>query len=87
MRYILGLDTGGTFTDAAIINGKTGELLAKAKAPTTRHDLSIGLGGAISRVVDKIDPQERPLITVSACRPPLPPMLLLKAWVGASVWL
>ena len=63
MRYILGLDTGGTFTDAAIINCKTGELLAKAKAPTTRHDLSIGLGGAISRVVNKIDPQERPLIS------------------------
>ncbi|MGC6485664.1 MAG: hydantoinase/oxoprolinase N-terminal domain-containing protein [Candidatus Puniceispirillales bacterium] len=63
MRYILGLDTGGTFTDAAIINGQTGALLAKAKAPTTRHDLSIGLGQAINRVVDMIAEKDRPLIS------------------------
>ncbi len=55
MRYIIGLDTGGTFTDAAIIDAETGALIAKAKAPTTRHDLSIGLGNAIRAVVDAID--------------------------------
>ena len=59
MHYILGLDTGGTFTDAAIIDGRTGELAAKAKAPTTRHDLSIGLGQAIGKVVEKLGAENR----------------------------
>ena len=59
MRYILGLDTGGTFTDAAIINAENGALMAKAKSPTTRHDLSIGLGHAINQVVDSLPKEER----------------------------
>ena len=57
MTYVLGLDTGGTFTDAALIdptanNGK-GMLVAKAKSLTTRGDLSIGVGGAMKAVVEK----------------------------------
>ena len=59
MRYILGLDTGGTFTDAAIINAENGALMAKAKSPTTRHDLSIGLGHAIKQVVESLPKEER----------------------------
>lgn len=54
MAYILGLDTGGTFTDAAIIDAESGTLVAKAKSPTTREDLSIGLGYAISAALDQI---------------------------------
>ena len=54
MAYILGLDTGGTFTDAAIIDSKNGALIAKAKAPTTREDLSIGLGAAIQSVISQM---------------------------------
>ncbi len=55
MTYILGLDTGGTFTDAALIEAKTGKRIAKAKAPTTRADLSIGLGEAINEVLATLD--------------------------------
>ena len=62
MRYILGLDTGGTFTDAALINAETGALVAKAKSPTTRHDLSIGLGHAINNVVDAVAEDQRQFI-------------------------
>ena len=51
MGYILGLDTGGTFTDAAILDEKNNKVLAKAKAPTTRHDLAIGLTEAIKSVL------------------------------------
>ncbi|XDZ66188.1 hydantoinase/oxoprolinase N-terminal domain-containing protein [Alphaproteobacteria bacterium LSUCC0684] len=54
MVYILGLDTGGTFTDAAIIDAETGALVAKAKSPTTREDLSIGLGQAIMAALEKL---------------------------------
>ncbi len=59
MGYILGLDTGGTFTDAAIIDRASGALVAKAKSPTTRHDLSIGLKGAILGAVDMLEASER----------------------------
>lgn len=59
MRYIIGLDTGGTFTDAAIIDAENGALLAKAKSPTTRHDLSIGLGKAINAVVDALGAEQQ----------------------------
>lgn len=59
MTNILGLDTGGTFTDAAIVNSKNGALIAKAKAPTTRKDLSIGLGEAINSVINQITEAQR----------------------------
>ena len=66
MRYILGLDTGGTFTDAAIIDADSGALMAKAKSPTTRHDLSIGLGHAINNVVNSLSAdQKKAIVRVS----------------------
>ncbi len=50
-RLGLGLDTGGTYTDAAVVDMSTFEVLAKAKSPTTYHDLSIGILGAIDGVL------------------------------------
>jgi len=47
----LGIDTGGTYTDAALLDDATGEVLASAKALTTRHDLSIGIGQAMAAVL------------------------------------
>ena len=46
----LGIDTGGTFTDAVLFSSSAG-VLAKAKALTTRHDLAIGIAGAIDAVL------------------------------------
>ena len=53
----MGLDTGGTYTDAAIIDMDTLEVLAKGKSQTTYHNLSIGILGAIDEVLrsDKYD--------------------------------
>ena len=36
-RYGLGVDTGGTFTDAVILDLSDFSLIAKAKSPTTPH--------------------------------------------------
>ena len=44
----LGIDTGGTYTDAAILDMTDGRVLSKAKALTTRGDLTVGIGNAIS---------------------------------------
>ena len=43
----LGVDTGGTFTDAAIVDLDSKKILSKSKSPTTYQDLSIGILGAI----------------------------------------
>ncbi len=50
MTVALGIDTGGTYTDAVLVDHATGEVLAGAKALTTRHDLSIGIEEAMAAV-------------------------------------
>jgi N-methylhydantoinase A/oxoprolinase/acetone carboxylase beta subunit len=47
MKTLLGIDTGGTFTDAALVEKGTYRVLASAKSPTTRDDLSKGIAGSI----------------------------------------
>jgi len=46
----LGLDTGGTFTDAVLLDGG-GRVVASAKSLTTHWDLALGIGGAIRAVL------------------------------------
>lgn len=50
-RYAIGIDTGGTYTDAAIIDMRDHRIVAAAKALTTRGDLAIGVGEALARVL------------------------------------
>jgi N-methylhydantoinase A/oxoprolinase/acetone carboxylase beta subunit len=50
MTLALGIDTGGTYTDAALVDYDSGLVLNAAKALTTRRDLSIGIGEAIDAV-------------------------------------
>ncbi|MEP1767340.1 MAG: hydantoinase/oxoprolinase family protein [Sulfitobacter sp.] len=50
MAFLLGVDTGGTYTDAVILRGEH-EVVASAKALTTRHDLAVGVGGAVRAVL------------------------------------
>ena len=53
MRIALGIDTGGTYTDAVLMDHDTGKVLCSAKALTTRRDLSIGIGGAIDAAFEQ----------------------------------
>lgn len=46
----LGIDTGGTYTDA-VLWSEAGGVTAKAKALTTRHDLAVGIAGAVDAVL------------------------------------
>ncbi len=52
MSFSLGIDTGGTYTDAVIFDDISGSVKAKAKALTTRHELSIGIANAADKVLD-----------------------------------
>jgi len=47
MKIGIGIDTGGTCTDAVAYDFETGTFLAKGKSLTTREDLSIGIGNAL----------------------------------------
>lgn len=51
---LLGLDTGGTYTDAVLFDPRAGTVVASAKALTTKQDFSIGLREAMSRVLPAI---------------------------------
>lgn len=50
MTLLLGVDTGGTYTDAVLIRDEEA-VVATAKALTTRHDLAIGIGEAVRSVL------------------------------------
>jgi N-methylhydantoinase A/oxoprolinase/acetone carboxylase beta subunit len=52
LPLFLGLDTGGTYTDAVLFDPAKG-VLAAAKSLTTKHDLSIGLKGAMEGVLGR----------------------------------
>jgi len=50
VNLALGIDTGGTYTDAVLVNHDTGGVLAGAKALTTRRDLAAGIRAAMAAV-------------------------------------
>lgn len=50
MSLLLGVDTGGTYTDAVLIQDEA-RVIASAKSLTTRHDLAIGIGAAVRAVL------------------------------------
>ncbi len=66
MSLLLGVDTGGTYTDAVLIRDEK-EVIASAKSLTTRRDLAIGIGGAVEAVLAQsgIDPSEVSLASLS----------------------
>ena len=47
MGYFLGVDTGGTYTDAVILDEAADVVIGKAKSLTTRGDLALGIGRAV----------------------------------------
>jgi N-methylhydantoinase A/oxoprolinase/acetone carboxylase beta subunit len=64
-RLLLGIDTGGTFTDAVIFDELSSSVIRKAKAPTTHHDLGIGIRSAIDAALADIDPRQIELVSLS----------------------
>lgn len=54
-RYGIGVDTGGTFTDAVLLNLDTGRIIKTSKRPTTHCDVSLGVMAALTDVLDNIE--------------------------------
>ncbi len=69
-RFALGIDTGGTYTDAVLYEDAADRLVVKAKAPTTHDDLAIGIAAAIDRVLGAggdapVDPVSIEMVSLS----------------------
>ncbi len=47
--FFLGIDTGGTFTDAVLLDARK-QVVAAAKSLTTRFDLAVGIAGALDQL-------------------------------------
>ncbi len=53
--FIIGIDTGGTYTDAAVIAADDHRVVSSAKALTTRGDLAIGVAEAMGGALQGLD--------------------------------
>lgn len=54
-HYTIGIDTGGTYTDAVLVDPAAREVVAFAKALTTPADLSIGIDNALAKLIERLD--------------------------------
>lgn len=66
MAMMLGIDTGGTYTDAVLMTSAL-DVVASAKAPTSHDDLKVGIGAAIDAVLgqQQVAAQDISLVSIS----------------------
>jgi N-methylhydantoinase A/oxoprolinase/acetone carboxylase beta subunit len=66
MALLMGIDTGGTYTDCVLLDEDEG-VVASAKALTTRHDLALGIGAAVKNVLAEtsVPPEDVALVSLS----------------------
>lgn len=64
MPVILGIDTGGTYTDSVLVDPIVGKVTRKAKAFTTRHSLLSGIETSLDRL-QLSDPEAIHLVCLS----------------------
>ena len=81
MKVRIGIDVGGTFTDAVAINNDTFELIGSVKIPTTHtaeEGVAAGIIIALERLMNEYDikPED---VTFLAHGRPRQPMLCWKA--------
>ena len=66
MTLLLGVDTGGTYTDAVLIRDEA-HVIASAKSLTTREDLALGIGAVVRDVLVQaaVSPKDISLASLS----------------------
>ncbi len=64
-EYLLGIDTGGTYTDGVLLDYSSRHLISSAKHLTTRQDLSIGVTNVIQSL-EIPDPDAVQLVGISS---------------------
>ena len=53
MSIGLGIDTGGTYTDAVIYDFDSRKVLESAKSLTTKYDLTVGIRNVLNQLSDE----------------------------------
>ncbi|MGL1932790.1 MAG: hydantoinase/oxoprolinase family protein [Desulfotalea sp.] len=68
MDYVIGIDTGGTCTDAVLMEKDSGKIIATTKEPTTHHDLATCTANALKAILNasSIDAKNIKNVTVSS---------------------
>ena len=66
--YIIGIDTGGTYTDGVLIETETGNIVTVAKKPTTRFQLSSGVSEVLKTLMKQsgLTPEQVTQVAVSS---------------------
>lgn len=67
-KYTIGIDTGGTYTDAVLLENRSGKILCTAKKVTTHYRLSEGTGQALGALFAKcpVTPDQVSAVHVSS---------------------
>lgn len=68
MALLLGIDTGGTYTDAVLFDDESRTVLSSAKALTSKHDLSICVSEATAAALTgapDLNPRDIALVSLS----------------------
>ncbi len=67
MAVFLGVDTGGTYTDAVIVDEAATRVIGSAKSLTTRADLALGVGRAVDAALAEagVAPTDVALVSLS----------------------
>ena len=61
---VLGIDTGGTYTDGVLLEYSERKVLASHKSLTTKQDFSVGIKNVI-KAIDIQNPEEIQMVSVS----------------------
>lgn len=67
-NFIIGIDTGGTYTDAVLLDRETGQIVCSSKKPTTHYNLATGTGQALADLFAKsaVSPNQVGAVHVSS---------------------
>lgn len=69
MTVALGIDAGGTYTDAVLVDNATGQVLSSAKSLTTKRNLSVGINSVITATLNSrqrgLSPRQVTLVSLS----------------------
>jgi len=67
-KYIIGIDTGGTYTDGVLVDLQSEHIVATAKKATTHFELAIGVGETLAELLkaSEVNPEQIEKVAISS---------------------
>lgn len=82
MKIGIGIDTGGTCTDAVVYDFAEKKVLASAKSLTTKQDLAVGIENSLNKLPEELLKKQRSW----RCLPHWLPMPVWKEKAAEQSW-